>query len=69
MVIALRSCKAARLAQRRAWCASFSICGWTYPLPCHLYLKAFPNDPNTISLANGEWYCVRVVRHVTGDEN
>jgi hypothetical protein len=27
-----------------------------------------PNDPNTLSLVNGEWNCVMCVGHVTGEE-
>ena len=36
--------------------------------PCHLCWNAFPIDPNTTSLGNGEWNCLSVVGHVTGDE-
>jgi hypothetical protein len=42
----------------RAQCMAFYIfyllCGWAYPLPIHLCLKAVPLDPNMESLGNGE---------------
>ena len=37
-------------------------------MPCHLYLNVFPPDPNTTSLGKGEWNCLSVVVHVTGDD-
>ena len=45
-----------------------SVCGWAYPFPCHLCWNALPIDPNITSLGKGEWNCLSVVGHVTGDE-
>jgi hypothetical protein len=45
---------AARRAQCMAFCVFSLLCGWAYPLPIHLCLKAFPLDPNMESLWNGE---------------
>jgi hypothetical protein len=43
---------------RRAHCMAFGmfslLCGWAYPFPSHLCLKAVPLDPNMESLWNGE---------------
>lgn len=47
---------------------SVSVCGCAYPFPCHLCWNAFPTDPNITSLGKGEWYCLSVVEHVTGDK-
>jgi hypothetical protein len=37
-----------------AFCIFSLLCGWAYPLPSHLCLKAVPLDPNMESLWNGE---------------
>ena len=46
------------LAATRALCIpcykSVALWGWAYPIPCHLWSKAFPTDPNILSLGNGE---------------
>ena len=36
------------------------MCGWAYPLFCHLYWKVVKNDPNMISLGNGKYDCLSV---------
>ena len=59
---------AASLAQWIALWASISLCGWAYPIPCHLCENALPMDPNILSLGNGEKNFVEWVEHVTGDE-
>ena len=60
------------LAASRAQCIACwvisSLCGWAYPISCHLYWKAVPNDPKILSLMNGEKYFVQCVEHVTGEE-
>jgi hypothetical protein len=45
---------AASLAQCMAFCIFSLLCGWAYPLPLHLCLKAVPLEPNMESLRNGE---------------
>jgi hypothetical protein len=45
---------AARWAQCMAFCKFSLLCGWAYPLSCHLCIKAVPLDPNMESLWNGE---------------
>ena len=50
MVVVYGSCFAASLAQCIAFWASFSLCGWAYPIPRHLYENAFPMDPKILSL-------------------
>jgi hypothetical protein len=45
---------AARRAQCMAFCIFSLLCGWAYPLSCHLCVKAGPLDPNIESLWNGE---------------
>ena len=54
IVTVFGSILAARRAQCMACCRSIALCGWAYPIPCHLWSKAFPMDPNILSLGNGE---------------
>jgi hypothetical protein len=44
----------ARRAQYMAFCKFSLLCGWAYPFPSHLCLKAVPLDPNIESLWNDE---------------
>jgi hypothetical protein len=37
-----------------AFCIFSLLCGWAYPLSCHLCVKAVPLDSNMESLWNGE---------------
>lgn len=48
------SCLAVRRAQCSACCDSSSLWGCAIPLPIHLWLKAFPKDPNILSLLKRE---------------
>ena len=34
----------------------------------YAFPTSFPIDPNIVSSGNGEWNCLSVVEHVTGDE-
>ena len=68
LVVVYGSCFAASLAQCIVFWASVSLCGWAYPIPCHLCENAFPMDPKILSLGNGEKNFVRWVEHVTWDE-
>jgi hypothetical protein len=45
---------AASQAQCMAFCIFSLLCGWAYPLPIHLCLKAVLLDPKMESLWNGE---------------
>ena len=45
---------ATRRAQCMAFCIFSLLCGWPYPLSCHLCIKVGPLDPNMESLWNGE---------------
>jgi hypothetical protein len=45
---------AARRAQYIVFCMFSLLCGWAFPFPSHLCLKAVPLDPNMESLWNGE---------------
>ena len=54
IVMLFETVLAASLAQCIACCVVFSLCGCAYLIPFHLYWKAVPSDPKTLSLANGE---------------
>jgi hypothetical protein len=45
---------AARRAQCMVFCKFSYLCGWAYPFPSHLCLKAVLLDPNSESLWNDE---------------
>jgi hypothetical protein len=51
-----------------ACCRSFSLWGCAYPIPCHLYLKAWPSEPNSESRGNGEKKLFNCVGHVRREE-
>jgi hypothetical protein len=51
-----------------AYCTSLFVGGWAKLMPYHLYLNAYPWDPNIWSLKLGELYEVIFVGHVIGEE-
>jgi hypothetical protein len=59
---------ATNLAQCMAYCTSLFVGGWAKLMPYHLYLNAYPWDPNIWSLKLGELYEVIFVGHVIGEE-
>ena len=50
IVMVFGSILAARRAQCMACCRFVALFGWEYPIPFHLWSKAFPMDPNILSL-------------------
>ena len=54
MVMVWGSFFATNLAQYIAIWALTSLCGWVHPTPLHLYENAFPMDPKSLFLENGE---------------
>ena len=54
IVMVLGSFLVARQAQCIACCRSVALLGWAYPISFHLWSKAFPKFPNTLSRENGE---------------
>jgi hypothetical protein len=68
IVYVIGSAFAASLPQCIAFSASLSLYGWAYPIPFHLCEYAFPDDPNIMSLGNGEQNIFKFVGHVIGDE-